>query len=246
MKNEVEIGQHNETQRQYFASRIKPTMVPRDTPYVQRQIDHVLAALDLAPDARILEIGCGMGRYTIPMARRGVAVEGLDLTPELLERFRTFEGGQDVPLHCTDILDAPAAMHGSFDAVIGFFTLHHLHDLEGSFAAMARLLKPNGRVAFLEPNPWNPLYYVQITLSPGMTWEGDKGILKMRRRLISEAMRNAGLEMTEVRRFGFFPPFLANGSAAGKIERAVESIRLLGPVLPFQLFAGRRRTSPAS
>lgn len=246
MKNEVEIGRHNETQREYFASRVPPTMVPRDTPYVQRQIDQLLGAIALAPDARVLEIGCGMGRYTIPMAKRGVAVEGLDLTPELLERLRSFEGGETVPLHCADILDAPPAVHGAFDAVVGFFMLHHLHDLEGSFAAVARLLKPEGRVAFVEPNPFNPLYYMQITLSPGMTWKGDKGILEMRRGLISEAMRRGGLELTGVKRFGFFPPFLANRGPAQRIERMIESIGLLEPVLPFQLFSGRRRTSPAS
>lgn len=246
MKNDVEIGRHNATQRRYFASRLKPTMIPRDTPYVQRQIDRVLDAIDLPAGARILEIGCGMGRYTIPMARRGVAVEGLDLTPELLERFRSFAGGESVPLHCSDILDAPASLHGSFDAVIGFFTLHHLHDLQGSFAAMAGLLKENGRVAFVEPNPWNALYYFQITLSPGMTWKGDKGILKMRRRLIARAMHSAGLELTEVERFGFFPPLLANRPSFGKIERAVESIRVLDRVLPFQLFTGRLRSTRES
>jgi SAM-dependent methyltransferase len=245
MKSEVEIGRHNETQRTYFASRIPPTMVPRDTPYVQRQIDHLLDALALAPDARVLEIGCGMGRYTIPMARRGVAVEGLDLTPELLERFRSFEGGQSVPLHCADILDVPASLHGAFDAVIGFFMLHHLHDLEGSFRAVAGLLEKNGRVAFVEPNPWNPLYYIQIALSPGMTWKGDKGILQMRRGVISDAMRRGGLELTGVKRFGFFPPFLANRGPAQKIERAIESLGLLNPVLPFQLFTARRRDSNA-
>jgi SAM-dependent methyltransferase len=246
MKNEAEIGRHNTTQREYFASHVKPTMVPRDTPYVRRQIDEVLAAIGHTPDMRILEIGCGMGRYTIPMARRGVAVEGLDLTPELLERFRAFEGGEQVPLHCTDIVEAPASLHGAFDAVIGFFTLHHLHDLEASFAAVAKLLKPNGRVAFLEPNPYNALYYFQITLSPGMTWKGDKGILQMRRGLISRAMRRGGLELTGVKRFGFFPPFLANRGPAQKIERAIESARVLGPVLPFQLFVARRGNSPAA
>lgn len=242
MKNETEIGQHNATQREYFASRVKPTMVPRDTPYVQRQIDRVLDALALPPNARVVEIGCGMGRYTIPLARRGVAVSGLDLTPELLERLRAFDGGQDVPLYCADILDAPATLHETFDAAIGFFTLHHLHDLEGSFTAMAGLLKADGRVAFVEPNPWNPLYYVQITLSPGMTWKGDKGILKMRRKTISEAMRRSGLELTDVKRFGFFPPFLANRGTFGRIERVIEAVPLLEPFLPFQLFTARRRS----
>jgi len=242
LKNETEIGQHNATQRRYFASRVPPTMVPRDTPYVQRQIDQVLAALGDAARGRILEIGCGMGRYTIPLIRRGVAVEGLDLTPELLDRLRAY-GGEGVPLHCADIVSPPAPLLGAFDAVVGFFMLHHLHDLDTSFAAIARLLKPGGRVAFVEPNPYNPLYYLQITLSPGMTWEGDKGILLMRRKIIFSAMRRAGLEVTEVKRFGFFPPVLANRRPFQSVERGIEALRVLGPVLPFQLFTARSAAS---
>ena len=243
MKSATEIGRHNEAQRRYFASRVPPTMVPRDTPYVQKQVSELLAAIGDAAKGRVLEIGCGMGRYTIPLARRGVAVEGLDLTPELLDRLRSFEGGQNVPLHCADVMDAPAALHGAFDAVIGFFMLHHLHDLEGSFAGVAKLVKPGGRVAFVEPNPWNPLYYVQITLSPGMTWEGDKGILMMRRKVVFEAMRRAGLESPGLRRFGFFPPMLANRRPFGQVERVIESARVFDGVLPFQLFTARRAAS---
>ena len=241
MKNEIDLSRHNESQRAYFASRVKPTMVPKDTPYVRRQVDALIDAIGIVPSDRVLEIGCGMGRYTIPLARRGVAVEGLDLTPELLERFRSYEGGESVPLHCADVIAPPDALLRSFDAVIGFFMLHHLHDLDASFVAMTRLLKPGGRVAFVEPNPFNPLYYVQITLSPGMTWKGDKGILQMRRRILFDAMNRAGLAPAEVKRFGFFPPVLANRVPFGTIERAIESIGLLNPFLPFQLFSATLR-----
>lgn len=33
-------------------------------------------------------------------------------------------------------------------------------------------------MAFLEPNAFNPLYYFQITLTPEMRWEGEKGIFQ--------------------------------------------------------------------
>ena len=97
---------------------------------------------------------------------------------------------------------------------------------------------PGGRIAFLEPNPYNPLYYVQMTITPGMTWEGDRGMLRMRRSVIFEAMAGAGLERPAHRRFGFFPPFLANASGGREVEATLERVRPLEPVLPFQLFRG--------
>ena len=58
---------------------------------------------------------------------------------------------------------------------------------------MRQLVKPGGRVAFLEPNPLNPLYYIQMAVMPGMSWEGDGGIVRMRPRRVLGAMQAAGL-----------------------------------------------------
>jgi SAM-dependent methyltransferase len=132
----------------------------------------------------------------------------------------------------------PEQLTGSFDAVVGFFTLHHLHDLGRSFGAMRALAKPGGRIVFLEPNPLNALYYIQMVVVPGMSWRGDKGILNMRPQTTFRAMRDAGLENVSLRRFGFFPPFIANRRWGGRAEGTLERLTIFEPFLPFQLFRG--------
>ena len=62
----------------------------------------------------------------------------------------------------------------------------------------------------------------------------------MRPRVILPAMRAAGLGDVSVRRYGFFPPQLANRSVGRRLEVALERIRPLRPVSAFQLFVGRR------
>ena len=116
-----------------------------------------------------------------------------------------------------------------------------MFDLHASFKAMEKLAKPGGIIAFLEPNAFNPLYYIQMLITPGMTWKGDKGVAKMRKSLIFNAMKSAGLKNLSVYRFGFFPPFLANQPWGGKLERILEKLPLLGPFLPFQLFTGTKQ-----
>jgi SAM-dependent methyltransferase len=113
-----------------------------------------------------------------------------------------------------------------------------MHDLAASLAAIARLLRPGGRLAFLEPNPYNPLYYVQMALRPGMTWEGDGGLVRIRRGPISRDLEAAGFGDLFWTRFGFFPPFLTNGPL-GAAERPLEAFPLWRGALPFQLFGGR-------
>lgn len=241
MKNDSGIGRHNAVQRTYFEGTTKATMVPADTPYIARHVDEVVRLAGITPSDRVLEVGCGMGRYTLPLARRGVNVEGADLSPVLLERLRGYDGGRhDIPLHCADIADPPAALAGRFDVVVGFFMLHHLHDLGLAFAGMSRLLVPGGRAVFLEPNPYNALYYLQIALTPGMTWQGDRGIVKMRRGLVRDAMAQAGFGAFRLERFGFLPPFAANTRLGSRAERVLERFPPWRPMLPFQLFAGAR------
>lgn len=240
------IEAHNRAQRRYFEENEKRRMRPSGSPYVERQVNELVRFAGLQAGERVLDVGCGMGRYTLPLAERGLVVEGLDLTPTLLDRLHEFAGDRfDVPLHAADVLEPPADLVDAFDAVVGFFTLHHLHDLDASFASMARLLKPGGRIAFLEPNPYNPLYYVQIAATPGQTWEGDGGLVRMRRSLVFAALAQAGLRGCRLERFGFFPPFVANVRAAGRVEQALERVRPLGPVLPFQLFGATRPDEPA-
>lgn len=236
----AEIEQHNASQRRYFEQTPKPTMVPSGgTPYLNRQLDEVLAAAQTRPGERVLEIGCGMGRYTLLLAERGVRVEGLDISRVLLDRLAAYDAGRhDIPLHHADVLDPPDELLGQFDAVIGMFALHHIHDVGGSLRSIPRLLRPGGRVAFCEPNPYNPLYYVQIATRPGMTWKGDGGIVNIRRGPLVRSLAAAGLDDLYWKRFGFFPPFIAN-SSFGKLERPLESFPLWRGALPFQLFGGR-------
>jgi SAM-dependent methyltransferase len=239
-KSPAQLQAHNQQQIDYFDPDIKHTMVPEATPYVARQVDELLRCAGIKPGDRVIEIGCGMGRYSLPLLARGVAVEGLDISARLLERLRAHAPAEVLPLHCRDVLDCAEDMAAQYDAVIGFFTLHHLHDLRLSFGAMTRLLRPGGTLAFLEPNAYNPLYYVQMLLTPGMTWQGDGGLVRMRSGAVFAAMQDAGLVHATVTRFGFFPPFLTNRPAGARAERILEAVPIWRALLPFQLFRAER------
>jgi SAM-dependent methyltransferase len=229
--------EHNQQQRRYYERWLKPRMLPKDSPYIRRQVDELLKFGGVRPGERALELGCGMGRYTLRLAELGIKVEGLDISPVMLEELRKFDGGRyGIPVHCADIVQHPTELTGQFDVVLGFFTLHHLHDLPLCFEAMTRLLKPGGKVVFLEPNPYNVLFYIQILVAPGMTWQGDRGLVQMRQGVIYDAMSRAGLKNSAMARFGFFPPVLYNRSWGARLEALLERPPLWRTFLPFQLF----------
>lgn len=88
-------------------------------------------------DARILELCCGTGRLTLPIAKDGYDIIGIDHTSSMLEqaRAKATEGGLEVEFIEADIrtLDLPE----KYDLVfIPFNSIHHLYKNEDLFKAL--------------------------------------------------------------------------------------------------------------
>lgn len=59
----------------------------------------------LAGDGPALELAIGTGRIALPLAARGVAVEGIDLSPAMVDRLRAKPGGAEIPVTIGDFAD---------------------------------------------------------------------------------------------------------------------------------------------
>ncbi len=234
----TDVEGHNRYQRRYYESQFKPNMQPSGSPYVLRQVDRVVAEGGLTADRPLLEVGAGLGRHTLPLLDRGFAVTALDLSPVMLEELAERAAGRPLTTVACDLARAAEAVTDRFSQAVGFFTLHHMHDLELIFRGLAGVLEPGARVIFCEPNAYNPLFYLQMLMTPGMTWQGDGGTIRMRRGPVLGAMARAGFAELSLSRFGLFPPFLANRPAGGHWEDRLQRLPLPPPAPAFTLFRG--------
>jgi SAM-dependent methyltransferase len=74
-----------------------------------------VARLALEPDVRVLDIACGTGNVTLPLARRGATVTGLDMTPHLLEEARARAASEGLNIRFDEGFAEALPRHGSLD-----------------------------------------------------------------------------------------------------------------------------------
>jgi SAM-dependent methyltransferase len=81
--------------------------------------------IELAGSGRALELGIGTGRIALPLARRGVAVHGIDLSRAMVARLRAKPGGEDIGVTIGDF--ATTTVDGTFSVVyLVFNTIENL------------------------------------------------------------------------------------------------------------------------
>jgi SAM-dependent methyltransferase len=102
----------------------------------------------------VLDVACGTGNATIPAARTGAKVTGLDLTPELLEEGRRRAADAEVDIEWVEgDAEQLSFDDASFDVVISVFGCMFAPDHRKAAEEIARVLKPGGRMAVCA---WTP------------------------------------------------------------------------------------------
>jgi SAM-dependent methyltransferase len=114
--------------------------------------------LNVSPEARVLDVGCGVGRWSRLLAARGARVTGIDLSPTMIAQARLRAFADNVADRCQFFVQDLSTLdvRERYDLVLGVTVLQHILD-PGSFrAALVALtahLAPGGRLVLLEAAP---------------------------------------------------------------------------------------------
>lgn len=145
--------ERTETVRDFYTETPFPNYPPRASPSWLRERagrSEFARLLDaaIAPDARIVEIGCGTGQMSLYLARADRLVIGADLTRASLllaaDAARRF-GIENASFVEMDLAQ-PALRPGAFDLVYCSGVLHHTPDPRASFARIVELARPGGMI----------------------------------------------------------------------------------------------------
>jgi ubiquinone/menaquinone biosynthesis C-methylase UbiE len=114
----------------------------------------VVEAAGVGPGTTVVDLGCGTGQISLPLARRGAQVLAVDVSPVMasrLEEAARRQGVSGVQALALPIesLALPAA---SVDLVVSSYALHHLRDPDKArlVREAARWLRPGGRLVIAD------------------------------------------------------------------------------------------------
>lgn len=180
---------------------------------MERRARLLMSEMDLTPDTRILEIGCGTGEVSHWMASWSPAkVLGTDLCVPFIERAKKNYSLPNLEYKVLDFNDPGALPDGHFDYIVGNGIIHHLvKNLDEVFASMWRLLKENGKIIFMEPNLYNPYIYFIFSYSTLRTithLEPDE--MAFSKHFITGALTHAGFSDINVDYKDFLLPGIPN------------------------------------
>jgi SAM-dependent methyltransferase len=152
----------------------------------------ILRDIEIASDATVLEIGCGVGRLLRPFASRARSVLGVDISGEMITLARReFAATPNVRVWRTNGTLAPIST-ASVDLVFSFIVFQHIprkRDVLAYFSEVARVLTPGGLFRFQidgrDPDDARPLD----------TWSG----VQFTPVELREALQSVDLTLLEVR-----------------------------------------------
>ncbi len=194
----------------------------------ERRADYFIKMGEFTGNSNILEIGCGTGLFTEKVYNKTKAkITAIDISQTLLDKAKAKL--PDVAFKTDDAMNLSFG-NNSFIGVFGSSVLHHL-DIEKAFKEIFRVLKPEGKMIFAEPNMLNPQIFIQKNIPFIKKLMGDSpdetAIVRWN---TSKLLKNTGFKNVNIFPYDFLhpktPEFMLNFvNRLGKISEKIPLIK---------------------
>ena len=153
-----------------------------------------------------LDVGCGAGLLTEPLARLGARVTGIDATPAVIAVAREHATAQalQIDYRVGDLQD----LVGEYDLITCMEVIEHVADPTAFVRALANRLAPGGLLVMSTPNATSWSKLMMITIGEGLgqipkgTHDFEKFIAPDR---MKQLLADAGLECLDVEGIAWSP-----------------------------------------
>ncbi len=206
----------------------------------------VVEQLDLTKRKTIIDLGCGIGKYSLLLAKQGHHVTAVDISQKSLDLVDAQAKRYGIKTLQTFKSDfSNAVFQSKYDIGICISTYHVLSGNEqGKVKTLANFiqgLKPGGTLLLVEPNPLNPLFYLFYLFYPGVQRENIKNFLGSSPFRLKRVLASLGMKSITVRHVGFFPlRWLKKVSAVAWINELMNTIPIVNSFSAFSYITARK------
>jgi ubiquinone/menaquinone biosynthesis C-methylase UbiE len=143
-------------------ARIKATWMAGDYARIarvtERMANEFIDRQQLKPNLRVLDVACGNGNLSIPAAKAGAIVVGIDIAPNLLDEARSRAAQEQVKVEFEEG-DAEALPYeaAAFDLVISMFGAMFAPRPDVAASELGRVCRPGGHIAMAN---WTPTGFI--------------------------------------------------------------------------------------
>ena len=119
--------------------------------------------VDIVPAGLVLDLGCGTGKHSVNLCKKGFHVVGMDLSSKAIQAANTHAMKEDSKVHLI-VADAEYLpfKNDTFDLVFCALILHHFTDISSVSREIARVAK--GHLFALETNALEPMTFLKFNI----------------------------------------------------------------------------------
>ena len=112
----------------------------------------MLAIVEELGPARVLDVGCGEGRFCRMLADRGIITTGIDPTAALIDQARALHPHGDYRIATAEAMEVEAA---SCDMAVCYLSLIDMADLDAALARIVAAIRPGGHLLIANLTSFN-------------------------------------------------------------------------------------------
>lgn len=209
----------------------------------QYEFDTLVSFMPNLARSRILDLGCGTGRFVIPMAKLARHVTGIDASKDSIDLLRKKAKSEGIRNITASVMDFEQITNKEqFDYVLIVNVLHHVQNMEKLLCKIRKILKKDGKLVIFEFNPLNPLYVPGMILSNQVAVHMNREYIRSNIWSIRKALAKLDFSIIKLSKYSFLPTMLYNVSPGFiRVNALLNSIPLLNVFCAFHIIVCDKR-----